>query len=104
MSKEQNKHFQQSSQTLHKDAEATQEVTVKLPFAREDIESLAQRRGFASIEEYIAALLWQDDDALWDENMAANEAFFDELAQKALSEYHAGETEAFDPDDNIDMP
>jgi len=41
-------------------------------------------------------------DALWDAQFAASQDFLDQLADAAHQEYLAGETEAFDPDNDPD--
>jgi|GEM_PF-1723176 len=82
----------------------TPRTTIGLPFAAEDLQELANRRGFASIEEYIVSLVWQDDDAQWDEHFAETGDALDHIAQQAVDQYLAGEVEDFDPDNDIDMP
>ena len=45
-----------------------------------------------------------EDDARWDEQFAASPDVLDLLAREARSEYSAGLTDDFDPDDDPDAP
>lgn len=47
---------------------------------------LARRRGYDSIEDYLLALIDQDDDALWDEQFASMPDKLLKLEAEALAE------------------
>jgi len=80
------------------------EIVLTLPIAIEELEVLARRRGYASIEAYILALIDQDDEVQWDEQFATSQDKLERMAEAALAEHTAGNTEEFDPDNDVDMP
>lgn len=73
-------------------------TTVQLEIPRSALEQLAEMRGHRTIEEYMTALVAQDDEALWDEQFAASQDFIVERAKAALADHAAGLTEEFDPE------
>lgn len=82
-----------------------QDVTttyLQLEIPRSALETLAQMRGYETIEEYVTFLIAQDDEVLWDEQFAASQDLLMDMAGDALAEHEAGLTEEFDPDNDID--
>lgn len=75
---------------------------LQLEIPRSALKTLAQTRGYETIEEYITYLIALDDEALWDEQFAESQDLLMDMAGKALAEHEAGLTEEFDPDNDID--
>lgn len=61
-------------------------ITIQLEIEPDFLGALAQRRGYSSIEDYLLALIDQDDDALWDEQFASMPDKLLKLEAEALAD------------------
>lgn len=77
-------------------------TTVQLEIEPHFLGELAQRRGYNSIEDYLLALIDQDDDALWNEQFASMPDKLLKLEAEALAEPEEDLSENIDLDTYAD--